>query len=175
MKRFILLASLFVGIVLCAASGSSVSADYTITAFAGTGTGGYSGDGGNATSAQFNAPCGVAIDSSGNVYIAEYGNHVIRKINTSGIISTFAGNGTEGFSGDGGSATSAQLDFVTGVAVDSSGNVYIADSVNLDPTSVHNVVRKVNTSGIISTFAGGGVSLGDGAAPLQLNLVCLME
>lgn len=116
---------------------------------AGTGTGAFYGDGGPATAAELNATWAVAVDASGNVYIADDNNQRIRKVNTSGIISTIAGIDTNGFSGDGGPATAAELDFPTGVAVDPSGNVFIADQHN-------NRIRKVNTSGIISTYAGIG-------------------
>jgi sugar lactone lactonase YvrE len=113
-------------------------------------SGGYSGDGGQATAAQLAGPSGIAIDKAGNVYIADLGNNAIRKINTAGIISTNAGNGTAGgYSGDGGQATSAQLSHPQDVAVDEGGNIYIADNRN-------NVIRKVNTLGIISTIVGNG-------------------
>ncbi|HEX7415421.1 MAG TPA: NHL repeat-containing protein, partial [Bacteroidia bacterium] len=137
-----------------------------ISTFAGNGTWSYSGDGGQATAAEFKTPTGVAIDAVGNLYIADYYNSRIRKVNTAGIISTFAGNGTAGYSGDGGQATSAELHYPFGVAVDASGNLYIADNQN-------NRVRKVNSSGIISTIAGNGTAgyNGDGwnatAAELQ--------
>jgi len=151
------------------ASGNIYIADYNnnrirkvntsgiISTFAGNGTAGYSGDGGAATAATISSPFDVAVDASGNVYFSDTGNDVIRKVNTSGIISTIAGNGTTGFSGDGGLATAAELNFPRGVAVDASGNVYIADASN-------NRIRKVNTSGIISTIAGngGGGFSGDG-------------
>jgi uncharacterized protein YjiK len=137
----------------------------TITRFAGTSTYGYSGDGGSATSARLNSPRHVAVDSSGNLYIADSGNHRIRKVDTLGIITTVAGNGLEGYSGDGGSAISAQLDHPEGVALDSFGHLYIADSGN-------HRIRKVNASGIITTVAGTGVAgySGDGgdAASVQL-------
>jgi uncharacterized protein (TIGR03437 family) len=121
-----------------------------VTTVAGNGTQGYSGDGGPATSAQLNPYC-VAVDGSGNLYIADYSNSVIRKVTAAtGIITTVAGNGTHGYSGDGGPATGAQLWFPTGVAVDGSGNLYIADSTN-------NRIRKVTAAtGIISTVAGNG-------------------
>ncbi|HVA97818.1 MAG TPA: T9SS type A sorting domain-containing protein [Bacteroidia bacterium] len=114
-------------------------------------TAGYSGDGGPATAAQLNAPMGLYIDAFGNIYFADYRNNCIRKINTSGIISTIVGNGTAGYSGDGGQATAAELNGPSGVTLDDSGNIYIADANN-------NLIRKVNTSGVISSFAGTGTS-----------------
>jgi len=116
---------------------------------AGNGTGGYSGDGAAATSAELYDPTGVAVDSAGNIYIAEQNNNRIRKVSTSGNISTVAGNGTKVYSGDGGAAISAELNQPAGVAVDSAGNIYIADYVN-------HSIRKVDTSGKISTVAGDG-------------------
>jgi uncharacterized protein (TIGR03437 family) len=112
------------------------------------GLGAFSGDGGPATSAGLNSPTGVAFDSAGNLYIADYGNSRIRKVDTHGIITTFAGIGNSGASdsGDGGPATSAQLGSPYDVAVDGMGNVYIADSEH---------IREVNSSGIISTAAHG--------------------
>ena len=101
-----------------------------ITTLAGTGTAGYTGDKGAATSAELNDPTGVAVDSSGNVYIADTANNVVRMVNPSGTITTFAGNNSGGFSGDGAAATSAQLNFPTAVAADTKGNVYIADANN---------------------------------------------
>jgi len=124
-----------------------------ITTVAGTGSAGYTGDGGAATSAQLNAPAGVAFDSAGNVYIADTANSRVRKIDATGAISTVAGIGTPGYSGDGGSATSAKLQYPTGLAFYSAGNLYIGDTYN-------HRVRKVNAAGIISTFAGNG-TLGD--------------
>ena len=137
-----------------------------ISTIAGNYTPGYTGDGGAATAAQLFAPYGVAIDRSGNVYIADKGNNVIRKVNTSGIISTIAGNGIAGYSGDGGAATAAELNTPTGVAVDRSGNVYIADYYN-------SRIRKVNSSGVISTFAGNGIGgySGDGAPTRSESVV----
>ena len=130
-----------------------------ISTVAGIGTIGYTGDGGPATSAKMHYPFAVAIDGSGNMYISDQYNQVIRKVNTSGIISTIAGNDTAGYSGDGGVATSAKLNYPGGVAVDGSGNVYFSDNNN-------NRIRKVNTSGIISTIAGNGTAgySGDGSA-----------
>jgi len=140
-----------------------VTSSGIISTMAGTGAFGYSGDGGAATSAQLDSPTGIAVDSSGNLYIADLFNHRIRKV-TSGIISTVAGTGAQGYSGDGGAATSAQLNRPYGVAVDSSGNLYIADRDN-------HRIRKV-TSGIISTVAGTGVASysGDGGAATSAQL-----
>ena len=136
-----------------------------ISTVAGTGTGGFSGDGGPATSAQLNSPIGVAVDSSGNLFISDDANSRIRKVDTSGNISTVAGTSTAGFSGDGGPATSAQLNFPSGVALDSSGNLFIADTSNRR-------VRKLDTSGNISTVAGNGTlgSSGDGGPATSAEL-----
>ena len=107
-----------------------VRADGVITTVAGNGASGFSGDGGQATSAQLSEPLGVAVDASGNLYFADTNNHRIRKVRADGVITTVAGNGAYGFSGDGGQATSAQLSVTHGVAVDASGNLYIADTDN---------------------------------------------
>jgi uncharacterized protein (TIGR03437 family) len=111
-----------------------ISPEGVITTVAGTGngrnTGGYGGDGGPATSAQLNHPVAVAVDAAGNLYIADMLNHRIRRVAPNGIITTVAGNGRAGFSGDGGPAPSGQLNFPAGVAVDPAGNLYIADWQN---------------------------------------------
>ncbi len=128
-----------------------------ITTVAGDGTFGLSGDGGPATSAQLNQPVGLAVDAAGDLYIAEKFSHAVRKVDTStGVITTVAGNGSRGNSGDGGLATSAQLNEPMDVAFDTSGNLYIAAS--------NNRIRKVDAStSIITTVAGGAFgSLGDG-------------
>jgi sugar lactone lactonase YvrE len=109
---------------------------------------GYGGDGGPAAQACLSLPQGVAIDTAGNIYIMDTFNYRVRKVNTSGIISTVAGNGHYGYSGDGGPATAASLGgFCLDVAVDSKGNIYIADLVNAR-------VRVVDASGTIKTYAG---------------------
>ncbi len=101
-----------------------------ITTFAGNGTLGYSGDGGPATAAAINNIVGICLDATGNLYIADQGNNVVRKVTTAGIISTYAGTGTAGFSGDGGPAAAARLNEPTGVRMDGSNNLYIADYSN---------------------------------------------
>jgi sugar lactone lactonase YvrE len=136
-----------------------------ITTIAGTGLAGYSGDGGPALLAQFNYVWGVFLDKAGNLYIADIGNNAIRKMDTSGIVTTVAGNGTAGYSGDGGPAILAELNSPRETAVDSSGNLYIADAFN-------HRVRKVDTGGTITTFAGtgkGGFS-GDGGPATAANV-----
>lgn len=121
-----------------------------VTRFAGADKTGYSGDGGPAELARLGPVFGLAADAEGNVYIADSENRRIRKV-SNGIISTFAGNGTDGHAGDNGPATSAQLGALSGVGVDPSGNVYIADNIN-------NLIRRVS-NGIITTIAGNGVQL----------------
>ena len=110
---------------------------------------GFSGDGGPATSAALRSPYGVAVDNLGNLYIADTYNHRIRKVDLAGNISTVAGTGVAGFSGDGGRATGAQLSLPHGVAVDAAGNIYIADSQN-------SRIRKITLDGTIATIAGNG-------------------
>jgi uncharacterized protein (TIGR03437 family) len=133
-----------------------------ITTVAG-GLAGFGGDNGPATSAQLSYPYGVAVDSTGNVYIADTSNARIRKI-SNGVITTVAGNGTDGFSGDNGPATSAELSQIQGVAVDSTGNLYIADTGNAR-------IRKVS-NGVITTMAGNGMpgSSGDNGPATSAQL-----
>jgi trimeric autotransporter adhesin len=119
-----------------------------ITTVAGDGAVGFGGDNGPATSAELSGPITVAVDSAGNLYVGDSGNHRIRKV-SNGVITTIAGNGEFWFSGDSGPATSAQLAFPEGAAVDSAGNLYIADSGN-------NRIRKVS-NGVITTVAGNGI------------------
>ena len=115
-----------------------------ITTFAGNGAGAFGGDGGPAVNASLREPFNTAVDASGNVYIADFFNHRIRKVDTSGDITTYAGTGLAGFTGDGGQATSAKLLSPSDVVLDSQGNLYIVDSGN-------NRIRKVDTGGIITT------------------------
>ena len=140
------------------------SAD-TITTVAGNGTAGFSGDDGPATSASLNNPFSVFVDGSGNIYIGDASNHRIRKVDTSGSISTVAGNGIAGFSGDAGPATSASLNIPHGVFVDGLDNIYIVDLSN-------NRIRKVDTSGNINTVAGDGIArfFGDGGPATSASL-----
>ena len=142
-----------------------VATNGIITTVAGNGSEGYSGDGGPATSAQLYDPRGVAVDAAGNLYIADDVNQRIRRVGRNGIITTVAGNGSSGYSGDGGSATSAQLAGPSGVAVDAAGNLYIADVDN-------NRIRKVGTNGIITTVAGNGSEgySGDGGLATSAQL-----
>src|SRR5262249_52069498 len=127
-----------------------------ITTFAGSGgagVGGFSGDGGPATQAQLYYPRGVGAGAVGNIYIADSLNHRIRKVAPNGIITTIAGAGEEGFSGDGGPAAQARINFPHGLAVDYSGSLLIIDYGNLR-------VRRITPDGIINTIAGG--ASGDG-------------
>ena len=143
-----------------------------ITTVAGNGTPGATGDGGQATAAQLNNPVGITVDAAGNLYIADNFNHKIREVSTAGVISTIAGNGTTqangagSYSGDGGPATQAGLNYPYGVALDQAGNIYIPDSGN-------NRIREVNAATqIITTYAGNGTlgSAGDSGAATQANL-----
>ena len=138
-----------------------------ITTVAGNGNQGYSGEGGLATSAELDHPSGLTVDTSGNIYFADTFNNRIRVISHStGFITTLVGNGNPGYSGDGGLATSAELNGIRGVAVDASGNLYLVDPAN-------NRVRMVTAStGIITTVAGTGISgySGDGGAATLAEL-----
>ena len=138
----------------------------TIQTVAGNGSAGFSGDNGDASSAPLDTPTGAALDSAGNLYIADWGNHRIRKVDTNGTITTVAGNGTWGFGGDNGPATSAQLNAPTGVALDSAGKLYIADTYN------HRIRKLVpgapgapGAPGTLSAVAGDGAATITWAAP----------
>lgn len=128
-------------------------------------SGGFSGDGGPATTATLDSPRAIVSDKAGNLYIADTANHRIRRITPDGQINTFAGNGAVGSSGDGGTATAASLNEPQGLAVDAAGNVYIADMLN-------HRIRKVTSAGIISTVAGTGIEgfNGDGGAAMAAQL-----
>ncbi len=133
-----------------------------ISMIAGTGTVGFTGDGGQATVAEISSN-GVALDSKGNIYIADWQSNRVRKVSTTGIIKTIAGNGTSGYTGDGGQATAAELYQPNGLAVDALGNLFICEN---------NAIRKVNTLGIISTIAGNGAATfgGDGGQAINASI-----
>jgi uncharacterized protein (TIGR03437 family) len=154
---------LALAVALCRAQGTWVPV-------AGTGAATFSGDGGAATSATLSNPLGLAVDNAGGFYITDLGNYRVRKVNAAGIINTVAGKGQPGITGDGGPAVNAQLFSILspgsdlqGIAVDAAGNLYITDSFN-------HRVRKVDPSGIISLFAGGGGLTGDGGLATKANL-----
>ena len=136
-----------------------------MTRYAGSGESGFSGDGGPAIKANFKTPAGLAFDPEGNLYIADRENHRIRKIDTSGNISTFAGIGEAGFSGDDGPAVKARLSLPSGVAIDKKGNLYISDRSN-------DRIRVVDKKGVIRTYAGSGVAgfQGDAGPALKAQL-----
>ena len=136
-----------------------VDAGGNTTTVAGNGIGGYGGDNGPAINARLNAPVGIAVDSAGNLYIADELNSRIRKVDASGVITTVAGNGVAGFFGDGGAATAAEINHPQDVAVDGAGNLFIADAYN-------NRIRKVDPSGNINTVAGSGTSFGASSKPV---------
>lgn len=148
-----------------------VAPDGTITTVAGDGNSGYSGDGGPATQAEISVPMSIRFDSQGNLYFAEYDNCVIRKVDTAGIISTVAGTGKCGFSGDGGPATKAQLWGPDDISLDSAGDIYISDLVNF---RIREVVASAQT---IKTVAGTGLQSGftrPGGAATSTNLLAAL-
>jgi len=129
-----------------------VSSVGIIVTLAGTGAAGFSGDGNAASKAKLNSPYGVAMDGAQNIFFSDFSNHRVRKIDTKGVISTVAGNGTSAFAGDNGVATNASLNNPAGLAVDVLGNLFIADQLN-------NRIRKVDTNGIITTVAGSSTNV----------------
>jgi len=147
-----------------------IAVDGTITTVAGTGAPGFSGDGGAAVNAQINTPTGIWADGAGNLFIADVANNRIRKVDASGIITTIAGNGSRGFGGDGGAATGASFFNPVRVAVDLSGNVFVADQSN-------HRIRRITPGGTISTVAGNGAGTpasgafsGDGGSATSASL-----
>jgi len=157
--------SVTIGILLCFSSVIGLHAqappmERIITTLAGNGISAYTGDGGPATSAGMRGPWGVAVDNRGNVYIADFMGNAIRKVDQYGNISTVAGTGLGGFSGDGGPANTAQISNPWGVAADNEGSIYIAAG---------NRVRKVDPSGIITTIAGTGAATFSGDGGLAIN------
>ncbi len=142
-----------------------VAPDGSITTCAGDGSAGFGGDGGAATSAHLDTPIDVAVDVRGNVYVADKGNHRIRRVDAAGIITTYAGTGSPGFSGDGGPAADAQLANPASLAIDAAGALYIADTGN-------HRIRRISPSGVISTYAGTGIAgfAGDGGGATEAKL-----
>jgi sugar lactone lactonase YvrE len=142
-----------------------VSADGIITTVAGTGSEGFSGDGGPATEAKLAAPHGLALDAEGNLIIADTVNHRVRRVDKNGIITTIAGTGRAGYTPEGGQATAARLNSPDGLAVDLQGNLYIADLFN-------HRVRKVSPDGVITLVAGTGKAgfSGDGGPAKEAEL-----
>lgn len=136
-----------------------VTASGTISTYAGNGSLGFAGDGGPATAGKLYQPAAICLDASGNLYIADGFNQRIRKVDAAGMLSTVAGKGTYGFSGDGGPAINAEFNGTVGLARDAAGNIFVADKTN-------NRIRKIDPTNVISTYAGkdtGGYS-GDGGA-----------
>jgi sugar lactone lactonase YvrE len=142
-----------------------IGADGIAQHIAGTGVTGFSGDGGHALKAQFNFPNHLVTDGAGNLFIADTANHRVRKISTNGVITTVAGTGKSGFSGDGGPAIEAELGAPVAIAIDADGNVYIAGFFN-------HRIRKIKTDGTIVTIAGTGVPEfnGDGKPALESQI-----
>jgi len=151
------------GAVLFLAGAAQAACD--INTYAGDGVPGAGGDGGPATAAQLQQPTGVGLDGSGNLYIADHGNNRIQEVSPAGVISTLAGSGAYGFSGDNGPAIAATFANPQGVHADALGNVYVADTFN-------NRIRKISTTGIISTVAGNGSSSsgGDGGPAVAAGI-----
>jgi uncharacterized protein (TIGR03437 family) len=141
-----------------------ISTNGNIATVAGTVSCGFAGDNGPAKQAKLNGPNSVAVDASGNLYIADTGNQRIRRVDTNGIITTVAGSGTQGFSGDGSLATAANFSTPTGVAVDASGAVYVADLDN-------GRVRRFLVGGNVDTFAGTTTTVGDGGPSTRGRMI----
>lgn len=149
-------------------SGPSISVppyslDALISTVAGNGFFGISGDGGPATAAMLNLPNGVAVDSQGNLYVADSNNLRVRRVNAAGMIDTVAGSGLRGSTGDGAAATAASLNFMLNIALDNAGNIFI-------PDQIQGTIRQVDSSGTIKTIAGGGVSPADGIPAAKARL-----
>ena len=160
-----------VGFALCvalltASAGAQPSDGWRIDTFAGNGQPGHGGDGEPAVESRLSFPSGVAVDTVGNVYIADFFSQRLRKVDTTGTITTISGTGEPGFGGDGGQAIEAPLSFPSGVAVDTSGSIYITDTGN-------NRIRRIDTTGIIATIAGIGEPGygGDGGLAVEAQLV----
>jgi trimeric autotransporter adhesin len=142
-----------------------ISTDGIIKTIAGNGFSGFSGDGGAATAAKLNSPRAIAVDRFGSLFIADFGNARLRKVDTFGVISTIAGNGIDSIAGDGGSASAASLAYPSGLAIDYVGNIYIAED---------SYIRRIDTNGLITVFAGIGVAgcTGDGGSAVSARVQC---
>ena len=136
-------------VLLSTAAGAQSPADWRIDTVAGTGEPGHGGDGGRAVEARLSFPSGMAVDNAGNVYISDYFSQRVRRVDTTGTITTIAGTGEPGYGGDDGPAVEAQLSFPSGVAVDHAGNLYVTDTGN-------HRIRRIDTTGTITTIAGTG-------------------
>ena len=155
---------IFLVVLLSLSSVCSLLKAQKITTIAGNGVQGFSGDGGLAINATLGYPDAVVVDAAGNIYIADTWNNKVRKIDSTGIITTLAGIGSQGYSGDGGLSAKAELSGPNALAVDANGNVYISDANNF-------CIRKVDKKGIITTIVGGGISgLGDGGLAIAAQL-----
>jgi sugar lactone lactonase YvrE len=141
---------------------TEVATNGILTHVAGYGGIFFGGDGGQATNASLNGPCGIALDAFGNLFVADTGHNRVRKVSTNGIITTIAGGSTRGFSGDGGFATNASLNGPNAIFPDRWGNLFIADTLN-------NRIRKVASNGIITTIAGSGTAGFSGDGDLATN------
>src|SRR5215472_8903798 len=176
LKQIFSYASVVVAVsVFLPATSWAQAPQYTISTVAGNGTMGYSGDNGAANQAELSNPCGIAADSSGNIYIGDEANARIRKATPGGNIITVAGNGTQAFTGDGGSATSAEITLPCGVVVDGAGNVFFTQTDILGTTTASGI-REVS-GGNITTLAGGSSSnqlgpgyTGDGGPAVNAEL-----
>src|SRR5579864_1312162 len=140
-----------------------ITPDGILNKFAGINQGTFSGDGGPAANAGIQGPYGIAFDSMGNLFFSDHFSHRVRRIDTNGIITTVAGNGQKGFGGDNGPALGASLNFPAGIRFDAAGNLYIADNFN-------DRIRKLDTKGTITTFAGGGTAIQDNVPATQTLL-----
>ncbi len=154
---------MFLASILCAVL-VAFGQGQTVTTIAGTGTPSFSGDNGPATQAGFNSPVYLAFDAAGNLIVADWRNHRVRRIGTDGTVTTIAGTGNAGFGGDGGAALQASFNGVIGVCLDPAGNIYVNDDMN-------NRIRRIDPSGRISTFAGNGARMygGDGGGAAQAS------
>src|SRR6185312_3343533 len=154
--------SLSVSLALAFSNGAH---SQTIQTVAGNGLSGFGGDGVQATATSLYYPAGVAFDATGNMYISDNFNNRIRKVDAAGVITTIAGNGSNGFVGDGGQATAAEVNYPVGITFDNAGNLYIADRYNYR-------IRKISTSGVITTVAGNGTGAysGDGGQATAASL-----